>query len=77
VLRRLVDSADKFPADTPALASSCAGATISFTRSFVGYVTAADFAVHAGANARSEPSTMVQLILGFAGIALFLKLRRS
>ncbi len=52
VLRRRVNSVDQFPAHTPALASSCAGPAISFTRAFVGYVTAADFAVHAGADAR-------------------------
>jgi hypothetical protein len=54
VLRRLANSVDQFPANTPTLASSCAGAATSFTRAFIGDVTAADFAVHAGADAHSR-----------------------
>ncbi len=53
VLRRLVRSVYQFPANTPALASSRAGAAISVTWAFVGYVTAADFAVNAGTDTRS------------------------
>jgi hypothetical protein len=75
VLRRSVSFVDQFPANTPALASSYAGASISATRAHVGYVTAADFAARANADTHTGTSTIVQLIVGLAGIALFLKLR--
>ncbi|HTC41535.1 MAG TPA: hypothetical protein VK703_08185 [Candidatus Acidoferrales bacterium] len=75
VRRRSVSFVDQFPANTPALASSYAGASISTTRAHVGYVTAADSPPAPTPTPTPEPSTIVQLIVGRAGIALFLKLR--